>query len=67
MSCKTLQNILKFKQSNWMRPYIDFDTQKRAITNNESQNFYFQINEQFSIWQNYGKFKKKNKNKNCKK
>ena len=32
-----------------MRPYIDFDTQKRAITNNESQNFYFQINEQFSI------------------
>ena len=67
MSCKTLQNILKFKQSNWMRPYIDFDTQKRAITNNEYQNFYFQINEQFSIWQNYGKFKKKNKNKNCKK
>ena len=50
-----------------MRLYIDFDTQKRAITNNESQNFYFQINEQFSIWQNYGKFKKKNKNKNCKK
>ena len=43
-----------------MRPYIDFNTQKRTISNNEGD-------KKFSIRQNYEKFKKENKNKSCKK
>ena len=38
-----IQKILKFKQSDWMRPYIDFNTQKRAIWNNESDKKVFKL------------------------
>ena len=34
MKLKKIHRILKFKQSDWMRPYIDFNTQKRTISNN---------------------------------
>ena len=30
MKLKKIHKILKFKQSDWMRPYIDFNTQKRT-------------------------------------
>ena len=60
---KKIHRILKFKQSNWMRPYIDFNTKKRTISNNEADKKFFN----FSIRQNYRKFKKENKNKSCKK
>ena len=63
MKLKKIHRILKFKQSDWMRPYIDFNTQKRTISNNEADKNFFT----FSIRQNYGKSKKDNKNKNCKK
>ena len=36
MKVKKIHIILKFKKSDWMRPYIDFNTQKRAISNNEA-------------------------------
>ena len=38
MKLKKILKILKFKQSDWMRPYIDFNTQKRTILNNEAHN-----------------------------
>ena len=41
MKLKKIHKILKFKQSDWMRPYIDFNTQKRAITNNKSEKNFF--------------------------
>ena len=31
---KKIHRILKFKQSDWMRPYVDFNTQKKTISNN---------------------------------
>ena len=72
MKLKKIHRILKFKQSDWMRPYIDFNTQKRMISNNEAdKNFFKLMNNSVKLnygkWQNYGKFKKGNKNKSCKK
>ena len=33
---KKVQKILEFKQSAWMKPYIDFNTQKRKGATNEA-------------------------------
>ena len=41
MKLKKIRRILKFKQSDWMRPYIDFNTQKRTISNNEADKNFF--------------------------
>ena len=36
MKFKKILRILKFKKSDWIRPYIDFNTLKRTISNNEA-------------------------------
>ena len=41
MKLKKIRRILKFKQSDWMRPYIDFNTEKRTISNNEADKNFF--------------------------
>ena len=43
MKLKKIHRILKFKQSDWMRPYIDFNTQKRTISNNEADQNFFKL------------------------
>ena len=43
MKLKKIHRILKFKQSDWMRPYIDFNTQKRTISNNEADKKFFKL------------------------
>ena len=63
ITLKKIHRILKFKQSNWMRSYIGFNTQKGTISNNEADKNFFT----FSIRQKYRKSKKDNKNKICKK
>ena len=36
MKLKKIQRILKFKQIDWMKPYIDFNTERRKEANNEA-------------------------------
>ena len=38
-----MQRMLKFKQSDWMRPYIDFNTQKKTISNNKADKNFFKL------------------------
>ena len=38
-----MQRMLKFKQSDWMRPYIDFNIQKKTISNNKADKNFFKL------------------------
>ena len=45
MKLKKIHKILKFKQSDWMKPYIDFNADKRIDSTNESdKNFFKSMN-----------------------
>ena len=43
MKLKKIQRILKFKQKYWMKPYIDFNTQKRKEATNEADKNHFKL------------------------
>ena len=43
MKLKKRHRILKFKQNDWMRPYIDFNTHKRMISNNEADKNFLKL------------------------
>ena len=38
-----MHRILKFKQSDWMRPYINFNTQKITVLSNEADQNLFKL------------------------
>ena len=38
-----VHRILELKQSDWMKPYIDFNTQKRKETTNEADKNLFKL------------------------
>ena len=43
MKLNKIHRILKFKQKDWMKPYIDFNTQKRKETTNEADKNHFKL------------------------
>ena len=43
MKLKNTYRILKFKQKDWMKPYIDFNTQKRKEEANEADKNHFKL------------------------
>ena len=40
---KKIHRILEFEQSDWMKPYIDFNTQKRKEATNEADKNLFKL------------------------
>ena len=43
MKFKKIHRILKFKQKDWMKPYIDFNTQKGKEAANDADKNYFKL------------------------
>ena len=65
MKLKKIHRIVKFKQKNWMKPYIDFNTERRKGAVNKANKSHFKL------WNNaiFGKTMKnmRGKKKSCKK
>ena len=58
--------FLKFKQSDWMKKYIDFNTKKRKNAANDFERDFFKLMISFIYGKNNGKFTKKNQCENIK-
>ena len=43
MKLNKINRVLKFKQKDWMKPYIDFNTQKRKEVTNEADQNHFKL------------------------
>ena len=52
-----VHRILEFKQSAWMKPYIDFNTERRKATNEADKNLFKKL---MLYTENHGKYEKNN-------
>ena len=43
MKLKKIRRIPKFKQKDWMKPYIDLNTKKRKDATNEGDKNHFKL------------------------
>ena len=59
MKLSKIQRVLKLKQFDWMKKYVDFNSteKKQKLLMNLKKNI--QIDDQFCLWQNNGKLKRK--------
>ena len=60
MKLTKIHRVLKFRQSDWMKKYINFNTEKIMNAANDFEKYFFKINDQFCLWKKDRKFKKKN-------
>ena len=60
MKLTKIRNILKFKQSNWMKKYIGYNTEKRMNATNDFEKDFFKLMIS-SVYGNNEKFTKRNK------
>ena len=52
MKLTKIHGLLKFKQSDWMKKYIDFNIEKRMIAANDSEKDFFKMNDQLCLQKN---------------
>ena len=49
---------ISFKESAWMKPYIDFNTKLRAEATNDFDRDFFKLMNNSCFWKDHGKYKK---------
>ncbi|MFM7989319.1 MAG: hypothetical protein ACKPKO_59395, partial [Candidatus Fonsibacter sp.] len=49
-----LHRVISFRQENWLKPYIDFNTKKKEASKERVREGLFQANEQLSFWKDHG-------------
>jgi hypothetical protein len=50
MRLTMIHRVMTFKQQPWLKTYIDFNTQKKRMANNEFEKDFFQTHEQRRVW-----------------
>ena len=53
MKLTKIHRALQFKQSNWMKKHIDFNTQKRMNATNDSKKDFFKLMINSVVWKQW--------------